>query len=411
MSYESEFYEKFMGDMKSQENESVKDSETFTEAYLGKMPEFERVSALFDKMLLKAKEDPKNMNPNKWKENEEICKIFAKVFGLKSVWFYWIPHDMRNAFTVTVRSFLMVGDSKEMIVNRPGKGFYDTSHKSVFTIYGYCGLLLPEAKMTGRELCAIFLHELGHNFDYSPYLHVGFLMKAIINANGSSIEQNNRVKEDYHDQVLDEYDYLYYKNSTRDKIRKRYEKAMKEYFNSGAFRNFMSFVANTLSVLMCLPIAPLIQISDLEAHKGEQFADSFATAYGYGPDLISGLEKLGKYDHIKITNNDKTTVFFRDLNNCMYEILSSMIECHGTNQERCKECIKKLRNDLKTGDYPKGMKEDIEDEINRLEQTYNVLITSTPDDKEKITKAWRRLCDKLFGGAFNVAKWFKPNQM
>lgn len=411
--YEENLYESFVEQMNPMPKQvPLEKDESFNEEYIGKLPEFIKVTELFDKMLEKAKDDPKKMNPNNWKENEQICTILAKVFGLKRVWFYWVPHDMRNAFTVTIRSFLVLGDSKDLIEYRTGKGFYDTSHRSVFTIYGYCGLLLPEAKMTGKELLAIFLHELGHNFDYSPYHHVSFLAKAMIEAGGSTIDQNNSVKMDYYNQVVDQYDSYYSKNSVkRKKERERYEKAIEKYLNSGLLKNFLSCIVNIIYMPIYALISIPTQLSQLDGKKGEQFADSFATAYGYGPELISALGKLGTYDNVKVTNCGKATVFFRDLNNCLGEIVNGLIEIHGTDQERCKDCIKKLRKDLANTDYPKGMKEDLESEIDRLEELYIQLLTTTPNDREKITKSWRRLCDKLFGGAFNVAKWFKPNQM
>lgn len=412
--YEENLYESFVEQMNPTEIQkpAMEEEEPFNEEYIGKLPEFIKVSEIFDKMIEKAKLDPKKMNPNDWKENEQICTILAKVFGLKRVWFYWVPHDMRNAFTVTIHSFLVLGDSKDLIEYRTGKGFYDTSHRSIFTIYGYCGLLLPEAKMTGKELLAIFLHELGHNFDYSPYHHVSFLAKAMIEAGGSTIDQNNAVKMDYYNQVTEQYDSYYSKNSIkRKKEREKYQKAIEKYLNSGLLKNFIQCAYHIIHMPLYALISIPTQLSQLDGKKGEQFADSFATAYGYGPELISALGKLGTYDNVKVTNCGKATVFFRDLNNCLGEIINGLAEVHGTDQERCKDCINKLRKDLANTDYPKGMKEDLETEINRLESLYMEMLTSTPDDRQKITKAWRRLCDKLFGGAFNVAKWFKPNQM
>ena len=409
------FYERFGMNLLSSKPESTPEKEEdFNEEYIGKLPEFIKVSQLFDRMIEKAKEDPKNMNPNSWKENEQICTILARVFGLKRVWFYWVPHDMRNAYTVTVHSFLVLGDSKDLVEYHPGKGFYDTSHRSVFTIYGYCGLLLEEANMSGSELLAIFLHELGHNFDYSPYHHVSFLTEAVIRSGGSTIDQNNQVKMDYYNQVTDQYD-PYYNGKRgaerREKDRQKYQKAIERYMNSGLLKNFLSSIYKILTFAPMMLISAAVQLVDLENKKGEQFADSFATAYGYGPELVSGLIKLGEHKDVKVKNTGKMTVFFRDLNGCLYEIINGMSESHGTNQERCKDCILKLRRDLANTDYPAEMKKDLEVEINRLEQMYIDYMSASPGDREKITKSWRRLCDKLFGGKFNIAKFFKPNQM
>lgn len=416
-----QYYEKYYEDalprfLESKNTEPVKheaiSDEVYDEEYIGKLPEFEACAALFDKMIEKASKDPENMNPNDWKENEKICQILAKVFGLKRVWFYWVPHDMRNAYTVTVYSFLVLGDSKDLVEYRHGKGFYDTSHRSVFTLYGYCGLLLPESKMTGKELMAIFLHELGHNFDYSAYHHVSFLMRAAIETCDSTIEENNDVKMNYYDQITQQYDPYYGPSSKkRKKDRERYQKAINRYVNSGLVKNFLS----SIGMLLLMPYWALTsiptQLMDMGSKKGEQWADSFATAYGYGPELVSGLLKLSTFSNVKVTNAGKTTVFFRDLNGCLNEIINGLMECHGTNQERCKDCILKLKKDLASMDYPKGMKDDLEVEIERLETLYSDLLTATPDDRQKITKRWRRLCDKIFGGKFNIAKLFKPNQM
>lgn len=408
------FYEGFGMDMYSSKETKPEEPEVFNEEYIGRLPEFIKVAELFDRMIEKAKADPKNMNPNAWKENEQICTILAKVFGLKRVWFYWVPHDMRNAYTVTVHSFLVLGDSKDLVEYRHGKGFYDTSHRSVFTLYGYCGLLLEEAGMTGSELLAIFLHELGHNFDYSPYHHVSMITEAMIKSGGSTIDQNNAVKMDYYNYTVDEYDPLYNGKrgrEKREKQREAYQKAIEKYLNSKLLRNFCGALKNMIFLPVWALVSIPTQLMGMADKKGEQFADSFATAYGYGPELVSGLMKLGKYDNVKITNAGKATVFFRDLNNCLNEIINGLMECHGTEQERCKDCILKLRKDLAASDYPKGMKEDLEAEINRLEGMYQEYMTYTPGERDKITKAWRRFCDKAFGGKFNIAKWFKPNQM
>lgn len=411
MDYDT-FFENYMTPEKEEDHScAISDTDLYTEEYWGKIPEFVKVSNLFDAMIEKARSDPKKMNPNTWKENDEICKIFASVFGLKNVWFYWIPLDERNAFTVTVYSFLMLGDSRDLIENRSGKGFYDKSHRSVFTIYGYCGLLLSETNITGKELTAIFLHELGHNFDYSPYHHIGFFTKLLIKSNGSTIEQNNNYKMNVYDQLKDSYDQLYDNQKKRDAAKKSYEKALKKYLNSGLFKNLINIVYNGISLACSLPGALLSQYVIRGQKMGEQFADSFATAYGYGPELITGLQKISRYDHVPIKNNGKVITLLRDLNTAMVEIFLNFGECHGTTQERTIECIKKLRSDLAAGDYPKGMKDDIEAEIKRLETIYMEWITTSPEDKLKITKAWRRVCDKFFGGAFNLVKHWKPNKV
>lgn len=412
MDYDS-FFNGYMEQLHSDTNTPTPSSteDIYTEEYWGKIPEFVKISQLFDAMLEKAKKEPTKMNPNTWKENAEICKLFSKVFGLKDTWFYWVPLDINNAFTVTLYSFLMLGDSRDLIENRSGKGFYDKSHRSVFTVYGYCGLLLPRSNMTGKELTAIFLHEFGHNFDYSPYHHVNFFARLAIQAKGSTIEQNNNYKETVYKYFNNKFNKVYEKQRTRDQLRKEYQESMRKYLNAGLFKNILVSGLWIGTAAFNLITAIPTQYGMRESKMGEQFADSFATAYGYGPELISGLLKLSKHDDIPMRKVTKATLILRDFNNAANEIYNSFSECHGTEQERTIECIKKLRHDLATSDYPAGMKSDIEDEIRRLEDLYAELLTATPDDKLKITKFWRRICDKFFGGAFNLTKHWKPNKV
>ena len=413
--YEENLYESFVEQMNPTEIQkpAMEEEEPFNEEYIGKLPEFIKVSELFDKMIEKAKVNPNKINPNEWKENEQICTILAKVFGVKRVWFYWIPENSRNAFTLTASAFLILGNAKDFIKHTPGRGFYDTSHTSVITLYGYCGILLQDSHLTGSELTAIFLHELGHNFDFSPYCHMKFLASEVVDDIDFSIEEHNRIKMGAYDAINDEYERHY--TSTTGKVREKeineYNKKIDEYMNSKLSKNLISSIKKIIKIPIKTITSIPKQIKNLESKKGEQFADSFATAYGYGPELISGLIKLGEFDNVQVRDTRKSTLFFRDLNNCLTEIILGIEEIHGTDQERCKECIKKLRKDLANSEYPKGMKQDLENEINQLEEIYIKLLTSTPNDRQKITKRWRRICDKLFGGAFNIAKWFKPNQM
>ena len=101
-----------------------------------------------------------------------------------------------------------------------------------------------------------------------------------------------------------------------------------------------------------------------------------------------------------------------DLNEASFEIFNGMNgDVHGTHQERAKSCIKKLKADLKKEDFPPELKEELQNEINKLEDRYRKLITATPDDKLRITKIWRRVCNFLFNGANNFYKFFKRNQV
>ena len=388
----------------------------FTEAYYGKLPEFLELEKLFDIVIQKArKEGESKCNPNKYPEMEKIQNIFCKLFGFKKMYFYWYPSNVNNAFTVTLYSLMLFGESKDFIRKRDDKGFYDASHRSVLTVYGYTGLLSKKTGLTAQELIAITTHEIGHNFDYSLYHLIGFMMdfvnsfglSALQTAFNRKIKDHNEIKMYYHNEVKKEGDALYNDEKQRKTQDKIYADQLKRVYNSGLITNILKFLVYSITFPIDLIIAIPIQLTTLDGKKGELFADSFATAYGYGSDLITGLEKISVYKgNLK---KGKALSFFRNMNDLLLEMINGMTEIHGTNQERCKACIKKLRADLKKEDYPEGMKAELEKEIDRMEERYQMILNSP--DAPKMVRRWRKLCDILFGGAFSIAKFFKANRV
>ena len=333
-------------------------NELFMEAYYGKLPEFEEIEMLFDSIIKRARADGYDSNPNKYVETKKIEKIFAKVFGLKKMVLYWIPSNVKNAYTVTIQSILLFGESKDYIEKRTDRGFYDTSGRSVFTVYAYTGLLQKDINLSAHELTAILLHEFGHNFDYSKYHMISFLVDCLVNPgyansieNNKSIEDHNKIKDEYLKNTKKYWNKIYASKPERKRKDQEYKRAMEKALRTGMFQKTIRFIASTLTLPFILIISLPVQLLSLDGKKGELFADSFATSYGYGSDLITGLEKLGDVSKIKVEHS-KGLDIMRDLNNCMDEIFIGLLEIHGTTQERCNETIKKLEADIRSSDFP-----------------------------------------------------------
>ena len=392
-------------------------NELFMEAYYGKLPEFEEIEMLFDSIIKRARADGYDSNPNKYVETKKIEKIFAKVFGLKKMVLYWIPSNVKNAYTVTIQSILLFGESKDYIEKRTDRGFYDTSGRSVFTVYAYTGLLQKDINLSAHELTAILLHEFGHNFDYSKYHMISFLVDCLVNPgyansieNNKSIEDHNKIKDEYLKNTKKYWDKIYRSTPERKRKDREYKRAMEKALRTGMFQKTIRFIASTLTLPFILIISLPVQLLSLDGKKGELFADSFATSYGYGSDLITGLEKLGDVSKIKVEHS-KGLDIMRDLNNCMDEIFIGLLEIHGTTQERCKETIKKLEADIRSSDFPPELEEELHDELNKVKARYMELLAVSENGDDKILKSWRKICNVIFGGAPNIAKLFKPNRV
>ena len=418
MGYYDDAYDSFLG-TSTQGSSEVANPDVFLEAYYGKLPEFEEIEKLLGIMMQKARKDPYKSNPNKWEENAKIQKLFCKIFGFKATYIYWIPDNVPNAFTITLYSLMLFGDTKDFIEKRSDRGFYDSSKTSVLTVYGYTGLLLDELNLTPRELLSIILHEIGHNFDFSAYHLISYWINniATLGLYGMwtkkhlAVEDLADEKMNYYYQFKDHYDETFEDPEARKKEDEANKKIMDRYRNRGKLVLSLEALATLITTMIYTPVAIPIQLLNLDGKMGELFADSFATAYGYGQELISGLEKLGSNKGFQYKDNSKTAVFLRDLNRTMNEILNGMIEIHGSNQERAKESLKKLKVDLKTCDYPAGMREELEKEIARVESYYNTMIHATEGEKMTIQKRWRRFCEKFFGGSLSISRLFKQNKV
>ena len=131
-----------------------------------------------------------------------------------------------------------------------------------------------EMKLTPRELTAILLHEVGHNFSHSVMpIHdlLDTIKLAIQLRNMETIQLSNEENEMKTDSI-------------KVNLKRNLDKLLQ---NTGNFiQNGKLVLSGVLSSLSTV---------DRERYMDEKIADSFATSYGFGKDLSSGLTKLDKY--------------------------------------------------------------------------------------------------------------------
>lgn len=387
------------------------------EAYYGKLPEFEEMERLFDKVIEKVKKDQKKANPNKYPEMKKIEKLFSKIFGFKKSLIYWQPFNTEDAYTVPVNTFLIFANRKERTIEKKKNGFYDKNHSVVLTVYLSCGDILV-TDMTSRELIAVILHEIGHNFDLSGYHLLSYYMDAICSLGTSVIENNkykkmdkiNDVKMDYYDKVKDNSKPFYDNAKKRERTNREVKERMEGMIKCRSKFSILNLLFNTISLPFYIVLGPFIQLGSLTTKKAELFADSFSTAYGYGVDLVTALKKLG--DTTKYYKPKGAMKVLSDLGRYQYEAMNAMFEPHGSTQERCHECLKKLKNDLKSSDFSPELKEELEDEIKRIDDQYKRIVNMTDEEKGIFTKVWRKINAVIFRGSPNlIAKLFKTNKV
>lgn len=384
------------------------------ESYYGKLPEFVEMEKLFDTIIAKSKKEGlTKCNPNNYKEHKRICSLFCKLFGFKKALIYWEPYSEGNAFTYSLNAFIVFSDKSKMI-KKTEKGFYDSSHSIILTVYITTGLI--ELGLSSRELIAVILHEIGHNFDYSTYHKFDAFISSILTLGSTAVTINkykdnlNDIKLEIDKKIKKQDNDIYNKQKTRDKLSKNWYKNITSRIKYNAVYNAIMMPINTIVDVIYVGLCPLYTINNLAGKKGELFADSFATAYGYGSELITSLKTLGDLNKF-YDPKSHVMKFFMDLSKLQSEIVISLIDVHGTDMERCQECIEKLKYDLKHNEFQPELKKELAEEINKMTMAYKAFSKFDKNEKYKITKLARKICAVLFRGKPNIIKFFKRNKV
>lgn len=151
-------------------------------------------------------------------------------------------------------------------------------------------------------------------------------------------------------------------------------------------------------------------ITIITGYGEEKGADSFAAKYGYGADQISALHKMEHPPKIigsKVYKTNNTTALIDDLVTLIFDIISGMmLDPHPNNNQRAQSILKKLKNDLKTNEYPIEMKKDLEREISRMEKACNVVTDSLRKDDVKLRKKWYVVIDNITKGHSDIRETF-----
>ena len=76
------------------------------------------------------------------------------------------------------------------------------------------------------------------------------------------------------------------------------------------------------------------------------------------------------------------------------------------------EALKKLKNDLKTGDFSPELKEELENEIKRIQEQLDIIVSMPNEERRGITRLWRKINAVIFRHSPNlISKLFKTNKV
>lgn len=273
----------------------IKDMTTSTlnETYFGKSKELEIIEKSFDKAIQsKDKIDAASLGA--------VAKQLQKKFGFDNVSIGIDKSPELNAYT-----YIDIADIKKMRI-KTSEGYKALPGNTCSILVVFSPAMLSGV-LSGKELTAITLHEIGHQFASKRILNSSSLRYMASYIRGlSELDKIIRIASQETNSIADMFMMI------RRVISKLTEDAvfaikyvintlillkdilktptLKDTYNligdSTKFNRIMNYIKNFDKV------NKPIRVHDME----EEMADSFATIYGYGPELASALTKIEASD-------------------------------------------------------------------------------------------------------------------
>lgn len=272
----------------------IKDMTTaVNETYFGKSKELEIIEKSFDKAIQsKDKIDASSLGI--------VAKQLQKKFGFDNVSIGIDKTPGLNAYT-----YIDIADIKKMKI-KTSEGYKALPGNTCSILVVFSPAMLSGV-LSGKELTAITLHEIGHQFASKRILNSSSLRYMASYIRGlSELDKIIRIASQETNSIADMFMMI------RRVISKLTEDAvfaikyvintlillkdilktptLKDTYNligdSTKFSRIMNYINNFDK------IKKPIRVHDLE----EEMADSFATIYGYGPELASALTKIEASD-------------------------------------------------------------------------------------------------------------------
>ena len=266
---------------------------TVNETYFGKSKELEIIEKSFDKAIQsKDKIDASSLGV--------VAKQLQKKFGFDNVSIGIDKSPGLNAYT-----YIDIADIKKMKI-KTSEGYKALPGNTCSILVVFSPAMLTGV-LSGKELTAITLHEIGHQFASKRILNSSSLRYMASYIRGlSELDKIIRIASQETNSIADMFMMI------RRVISKLTEDAvfaikyvintlillkdilktptLKDTYNligdSTKFNRIMNYINNFDKV------KKPIKVHDLE----EEMADSFATIYGYGPELASALTKIEASD-------------------------------------------------------------------------------------------------------------------
>lgn len=367
----------------------------------------------------------------------EFNRMMENEFGFKSFALMIVPSSTKNLYTYPITlDFDVIGSTPKKNLTFAKDGFKYLRKAKFGVLVCITTDAFYDTDITDEELFAGIMHEVGHNFTSAlsgntmtligvrKFIHImEVILNTVLNPNNAignltNLAQNTSAVKRLRNAINDALS----KNSfgrvfksvcwTVGAVQQSIFDVIGDiayFITTMAFLNpIVSILAGLTSGLSQLPATILGGVKD------EQIADDFATMYGLGPELLSGLDKLtyGRHNSSVIRTIMDDCPFIGHMTNLLWmpcSIVNGLFDSHPTHAERYKNEIKYLKAELNKQGLDPKMRKEITTQIEEIEEQFDQTYRKFDENRDthSFSKIWQAyLYDEFDGGGKSV--FFAP---
>ena len=355
----------------------------------------------------------------------KVNELLTKQFGFKELTVVVVPgsNGMTPVRSSVIRDFLFKTPS---FLHSDGE-FYDSSHKMTGIIVLGSDFFL--GAYTGGEILGVILHEIGHMFDisFTTYIDDIFMMPYRIYQD-LKLEGQGRLSD-----ILEHIGMMHIGAEVLTRLGKPFQwicdnfpaivqisymvYGVYDFYNNWKStiqtyvlefmthaRNLLFLIQNTGKALKKIFKFDMATVDSALNFNRERFSDSFATVYGYGPDLMNALNKMDTSMAIIFDNpllNQLTFIPYMSST-----IVNMFTDPHPESQTRLVIILEDLKKLSENQTLPPGMRKAIKKQYDEGKSIYKNYIDCDGDTKSKLALHYSRwLKDKIFRGKIDVRSY------
>ena len=371
------------------------------EAYYGKPKEFKYIEKELAKIIDMIENifDGTNtkIDINRSKELKNIENAFTEYFKVKecNVSFYSPGNPIDgidgifepNAYTIPTSFACFIKDKNNKKIADASKLFLNVNVDI---------RLIHSLQLTPGELMGVILHEIGHCFDAAYVNIASYISIDLVERLGTTPEINTAIA--IANPIISMLTATYPLQKIMIEINKILSSLLSKIPMLQTSWNYATlFISNVIETLHELnPHIPSIgkmlvnylNPRNIFGYGKEKFADSFATTYGYGPEISSMFTKINKGDKNRILKATKDIPVLNigvDLLNTSSDIIGLLTRFgpHPADAARVQAQVNKLKNDLKDPNLKPEVRRMIESDIDDIERIINTKLLDIKENSKK----------------------------